>query len=89
LAHLFLSIQTTSPLFVTKTSSVDSEAIEEIFEKSLSNGEVASGWAVVIRTEMSPKKLPKILSALELGEREASVIEQGLRIARGVLSRAV
>jgi hypothetical protein len=89
LAHLLLSIQTASPLFVIKGFSIDIEAVQEVFEKTLSNGEVASGWAVIIRTEMGPKKLPKILKALGMGQQEARVIEHSLKAAREVLSRAI
>jgi len=74
---------------VVKTAEVDPETIEEVFEKCLSHGEVASGWAVLIRTEMGPKKLAKLLTGLNLGELESDVVSQGLQIARSVLARAV
>lgn len=68
---------------------IDDETLTEVFEKALANGELAQGWAVVIRTELGSKKIGKVLDSLALGEVEAEVVKTGLDIARGVLGRAI
>ena len=68
---------------------MDDETVTEVFEKALANGELAQGWAVVIRTELNAKKIGKVLDSLAVGEVEGEVVKTGLEIARGVLARAI
>jgi nucleolar MIF4G domain-containing protein 1 len=93
LIHLILATQTTSPLFALPKAfslkRMDDETVTEVFEKALANGELAQGWAVVIRTELNAKKIGKVLDSLAVGEVEAEVVKTGLEIARGVLARAI
>ena len=90
LVHLFLAIQTGSPLFVLpKTDSFDGDAVEEVFEKTLSNPELAQGWMIVMRTEMEGRKGEKVMEISGLGGREKDVVKRGLLIAGAVVDRAM
>lgn len=90
LVYLFLAIQTSSPLFVLpKDFNFDDEAVEEVFEKTLSNPELAQGWMVVMRREMEGRKGEKVLEDAGLGGREREVVRRGLLIAGAVVGRAM
>ncbi|WWC86492.1 uncharacterized protein L201_001369 [Kwoniella dendrophila CBS 6074] len=90
LIHMLISIHTTSPIFKLSKSfksenDIDDETIEEKFEKTLSNTELAGGWLYVL--ERGQKKI-KDLSE-ELGESEQAIIRKGIEIGRRVLGNAI
>jgi nucleolar MIF4G domain-containing protein 1 len=89
LTALFIATQTTSPLFALpksyKRSSFNAEPIEELFDKTLSNIDLAQGWLWVIEREMG-KKGQHVLE--ELGSLEGEVVKRGLEIATRIVSRA-
>ncbi|KAK1925706.1 osmoregulation-related protein [Papiliotrema laurentii] len=93
LVHLVLSSQTVSPLFALpkghNPDKLDVEGVEDIFEKSLSNGELAQGLAILLGTQLGPKKLDKAIEGLGLGEKEGAIVTSCLQSAREVLARAI
>jgi hypothetical protein len=84
---LILGTQTASPLFTLPKSysiaKLDPETIDEAFEKSLSNSEVAQGLTYV---------LEKVKSKMMREQDEEVVVEtirKGMKRARAVLGRAI
>lgn len=92
LVHLLISTQTASPLFVLPKSysddSFDPETVEEVFDKCLSNLELAQGLLVVIKTKMG-KKIIKILEDLDIKGKEKQAVLSGLDVAKLVLAQAI
>jgi FPC/CPF motif-containing protein YcgG len=82
LPSVILATQSVSPLFVLGKQSFDKEAIEEVFEKTLSNPELAQGLAYVI-TRYGAKM------GEGLDERQAVVVKKGLDAGKKVLARSL
>lgn len=82
LPSVILATQTVSPLFALGKQPFDKEAIQEVFEKTLANSELAQGLAYVI-TRYGAKM------GEGLDERQAMVVRKGLDIGKKVLARAV
>jgi nucleolar MIF4G domain-containing protein 1 len=94
LVHLVLSTQTVSPLFTLpksyRTEAMDVEAVEEAFEKSLSDSKLASGWSIVLRMELGQKKIEKVLEHCGIaGAREVDTVTAGLDLGRAVVARGL
>ncbi|WWC66159.1 uncharacterized protein I206_100060 [Kwoniella pini CBS 10737] len=90
LIHFLLAIHTVSPIFNLPKSfnlknDFDEEGVQEKFEKTLSNTELAGGWLYVL--ERGQKKISQVVD--ELGEREKQVVRQGVEVGRGVLGNAI
>jgi hypothetical protein len=82
LPSVILATQTTSPLFVLSKQTYDKEVIQEVFEKSLANPELAQGLAYVI-TRYGTKMTDG------LDERQAMVVKKGLDAGKKVLARSL
>lgn len=82
LSSVILATQTTSPLFVLSKQTYDKEVIQDVFEKSLANPELAQGLAYVI-TRYGSKM------GEELDERQAVVVKKGLEAGKKVLARSL
>jgi hypothetical protein len=86
---LFISTQTTSPLFALPSSgsapAFDAEPIQEVFEKCLSNLELAQGLGYVMGRYLGKAKIEE----MGLGKREARVVKEGVEVARAVVGRAI
>jgi len=82
LPSVILATQTTSPLFVLSKQQYDKEVIQDVFEKSLANPELAQGLAYVI-TRYGPKM------GEGLDERQAVVVKKGLEAGKKVLARSL
>ncbi len=91
--HLIVSTQTASPLFVLprthEPNTIDDEAIQEVFNKALSNLELARGWSVLLRGLMQGNKAERVMDALGMSERDREVIVKGLEAAEAILMRPV
>jgi len=67
--------------------------LEELFEKTLSNLELAQGWLWLVETELGRKQdlgkdaARRILG--NLGEEERQILKLGVKVARDVLGRAI
>ncbi|KAK6905960.1 hypothetical protein I203_106795 [Kwoniella mangroviensis CBS 8507] len=90
LIHMFLSVHTVSPIFTLpksfdSKSEFDEETVEEKFEKTLSNTELAGGWLYVL--ERGQKKFAEAIQ--DLPEREKEVVKRGLDIGRRVLGNVL
>nr|XP_018267412.1 MIF4G/MA4 domain-containing protein [Kwoniella dejecticola CBS 10117]OBR89570.1 MIF4G/MA4 domain-containing protein [Kwoniella dejecticola CBS 10117] len=90
LIHFLLAIHTVSPIFTLPKSfnskhDFDEEGVQEKFEKTLSNTELAGGWLYVL--ERGQKKIGEAVDAL--GEREKQIVKRGIEIGRGVLGNAI
>lgn len=85
---MILATQTPSPLFTLpkayKVQDIDKEAIEETFEKALSNLQLAQGLMWIIGRKGALEK-----GVEGLGEVARSVVARGTRTASNVLGRAV
>ncbi|KAK4689479.1 nucleolar MIF4G domain-containing protein 1, partial [Tremellales sp. Uapishka_1] len=101
LVFLCIASQSNSPLLVLpkKASKFDAEPIEELFEKTLSNLELAQGWLWLLETELGEGKAraqartktrtkERVMGLLR-DEREVKVVEMGLEVARGVVAKAI
>jgi nucleolar MIF4G domain-containing protein 1 len=90
ISHLIIATQTQSPLFALpksfKRSAFDPEPVEELFERTLSNFELAQGWAWLMQTEMGKKGND---GAEEVGPVEGEIVKLGLGVARGVVAKAI
>jgi len=82
LPSVILATQTTSPLFVLSKQRYDKEVIQDVFEKSLANPELAQGLAYVI-TRYGGKM------GEGLDERQAVVVKKGLEAGKKVLARSL
>jgi len=82
LPSVILATQTTSPLFVLSKQQYDKEVIQDVFEKSLANPELAQGLAYVI-TRYGAKM------GEGLDERQAVVVKKGLEAGKKVLARSL
>lgn len=87
LRGVLVATQTPSPLLTLPKAfnpkkNTDIEVIEEVFDRTLSNPELAGGLAWVMQ---SIQKTP----GTGTGEREAEVIKLGSAAAIGVLARAI
>jgi hypothetical protein len=82
LPSVILATQTVSPLFALGKQPFDKEVIQEVFEKTLANPELAQGLAYVI-TRYGAKM------GEGLDERQTMVVRKGLDIGKKVLARAV
>jgi hypothetical protein len=82
LPSVILATQTASPLLVLAKQPFDKEVIQETFEKTLANPELAQGLAYVI-TRYGAKM------GEGLDERQAVVVKKGLDIGKQVLARSV
>ena len=82
LPFVILATQTTSPLFVLSKQQYDKEVIQDVFEKSLANPELAQGLAYVI-TRYGAKM------GEGLDERQAVVVKKGLEAGKKVLARSL
>jgi len=82
LPSVILATQTTSPLFVLSKQQYDKEVIQDVFEKSLANPELAQGLAYVI-TRYGGKM------GEGLDERQAVVVKKGLEAGKKVLGRSL
>jgi hypothetical protein len=82
LPSVILATQTTSPLFVLSKQQYDKEVIQDVFEKSLANPELAQGLAYVI-TRYGGKM------GEGLDERQAVVVKKGLEAGKKVLARSL
>lgn len=82
LPSVILATQTTSPLFVLSKQPYDKEVIQDVFEKSLANPELAQGLAYVI-TRYGAKMTEG------LDERQAVVVKKGLDVGKKVLARSL
>lgn len=93
LIHLILATQTVSPLFslpkAFQPDAIDEEAIEEIFSKTLTDSKLASGFAIVMRMELGPKKLNKHVEQCGLSPRQRETILPGLSIGQSVVARGM
>ncbi|WVW82576.1 hypothetical protein I302_104587 [Kwoniella bestiolae CBS 10118] len=86
LVHMLLSIHSPSPIFtLPKSFDFDDETIEEKFEKTLSNTELAGGWLYVL--ERGSKRLGEIVEGM--GEREGQVVKRGVEVGRRVLGNVL
>lgn len=79
---VILATQTTSPLFALAKQPFDKEVVQETFEKTLANPELAQGLAYLISRYGS-----KLGDGLD--EKRASMVKKGIDIGRKVLARAV
>jgi hypothetical protein len=66
----------------------DAEPVEDLFEKTLSNLELAQGWLWVMETEMSRKKGLRLLTGLK-DDRERGVVRAGLEVAKSIAGKAI
>jgi hypothetical protein len=82
LSSVILATQTASPLFALGKQPFDKEAIQDVFEKTLANPELAQGLAYVI-TRYGQKM------GEGLDERQATVVRKGLDIGKKVLARSI
>jgi nucleolar MIF4G domain-containing protein 1 len=82
LPSVILATQTTSPLFVLSKQQYDNEVIQDVFEKSLANPELAQGLAYVI-TRYGAKM------GEGLDERQGAVVKKGLEAGKKVLARSL
>lgn len=82
-----VSTQTASPLFVlpSATPEFDPEPIQEVFERSLSNLELAQGLGYVFGRYMSKEKVAE----LGIGKREMEMVRKGVEVAKGVVGKAI
>lgn len=93
LIHLVLGTQTVSPLFTLpkafRAEAIDDEAIEDVFGKTLTDSKLASGFAIVLRMELGPKKLGKHVEQCGFAPREQEVIRSGLKIGQAIVARGM
>ena len=93
LIHLILASQTTSPLFSLSPSFTvdmfDAESLEEVFEKTLGNLELARGWLVLLSRQIEGEKAGRLMKSFGVGGREAEVVIMGINVAGVVLRRAI
>ena len=82
LPSVILATQTTSPLFVLSKQAYDKEVIQDVFEKSLANPELAQGLAYV--TTRYGAKMSE-----GLDERQAVVVKKGLDAGKKVLAKSL
>jgi nucleolar MIF4G domain-containing protein 1 len=89
-SHLIIATQTQSPLFALpksfKKSAFDPEPVEALFERTLSNYELAQGWAWLMQREMGKKGN---VGAEAVGPVEGEVVKLGLGVARGAVAKAI
>ncbi|WVR06094.1 hypothetical protein IAU60_003122 [Kwoniella sp. DSM 27419] len=90
LVNMLLALHTQSPIFTlpkrfSPEADFDTEGVEEKFEKTLSNTELAGGWLYVIERGMKGSVEDKF----NLGERAAQVVQMGVKVAKKVLANAV
>lgn len=87
-SRLCLATQTVSPLFslpkAFRLQDIDEEAVEETFEKALTNYTLAQGLTWIVRRPGAVEQ-----GSRGLGETAKSVIQRVISVASQVLSRAV
>ncbi|WVF70452.1 hypothetical protein IAT40_005242 [Kwoniella sp. CBS 6097] len=103
LIHMLISLHTPSPIFtlpksfsISSSSSsrdreddFDEETVQEKFEKTLSNTELAGGWLYVIERGMKTPQIEKMGVNLALGGKELEVVKRGVEVGKKVLGNAI
>ena len=92
-ACLIFASQTASPLLALpkayKAEDFDSDSVEELFQKAMSNVEVSQGLSLVLGRNMSTEGLAKLSEDLSLNQRARLVVAKGVKIAREALKGSV
>ncbi|WVQ97462.1 hypothetical protein IAU59_004575 [Kwoniella sp. CBS 9459] len=107
LIHMLISLHTASPVFtlpktftissgsaavaVSSDDDFDEESVQEKFEKTLSNTELAGGWLYVIDRGMKIPQIEKMGANLgfKQGGKELEVVKRGVEVGKRVLGNAI